>query len=93
MANFFKILYICFFIFVPVCLFGYQDCSRFQYDVDVNDNDDIITVKTCTRMFGLDEKQQFQIDARLVRDNEEMYKYKVTKTKLYKEYNLNDSYK
>ena len=38
MANFFKILYICFFIFVPVCLFGYQDCSRFQYDVDVNVN-------------------------------------------------------
>lgn len=38
MDNLFKILYVCFIIFIPFYTFGYEDCSRFQYDVDVNVN-------------------------------------------------------
>lgn len=66
--------------------------SIYDYGVDVNKDDDIITIKTCTRMFGVDEKQQFQIDARLLRNDEKMLKYNIKKTKLYKEYKLNDRY-
>ena len=66
--------------------------SIYKYDLDVNENDEIITIKTCTRMFGKDEKQQFQIDARLLRKNEKAYKYNVSKTKLYDEYDLKDEY-
>lgn len=67
--------------------------SIYDYGVDVNKDDDIITIKTCTRMFGVDEKQQFQIDARLLRKNEKILKYNVEKTKLYNEYKLSDNYK
>lgn len=67
--------------------------SIYDYGVDVNKDDDIITIKTCTRMFGADEKQQFQIDARLLRKDEKMFKYNVEKTKVYKELKLKDKYK
>lgn len=66
--------------------------SIYKYDVDVNSSDNLITIKTCTRYFGLYEKQQFIIDAREVRKGEEIIKYNVTKTKLYNEYELKDSY-
>ena len=66
--------------------------SIYDYDVDVNKNDDIITIRTCTRMFGVDEKQQFQIDARLLRKNEKATKKKVDKTKLYSNFKLKDDY-
>lgn len=51
--------------------------SIYDYDVEVDSSDTLITVKTCTRYFGLSEKQQFIIDARKVRDNEEIVKYSV----------------
>lgn len=58
-----------------------RDNSIYDYDIDVNENDELIAVKTCTRYFGAFEKQQFVIDARKVRDDEEIEKYKVTKSK------------
>ena len=51
--------------------------SIYDYDIDVNNQDQLLTVKTCTRYFGANEKQQFIIDARKVRDNEEIVKYSV----------------
>lgn len=51
--------------------------SIYDYDVDVNENDQIITLKTCTRYFGYNEKQQLFVDARKLRDNEEILKYSV----------------
>lgn len=66
--------------------------SIYQYNVDVNENDNLLTVKTCTRYFGVDEKQQFVIDARELRNDEKLIKNNVKKTSLYKKYNLKDSY-
>jgi len=64
--------------------------SIYDYDVDVDSSDTIITIKTCTRYFGLDEKQQFQLDARKLRDDEEILKYQVKANKNFKELNLNE---
>ena len=66
--------------------------SIYDYKLKVNEKDEIITIKTCTRMFGFEEKQQLQIDARLLRDNEKIVKYKLNKTELYEKYNLKDKY-
>ena len=57
--------------------------SLYDYDVDVNENDKIITVKTCTRYFGLFENQEFYIDARMVRKNEAITEYNVKKNDNY----------
>lgn len=57
--------------------------SIYDYDIDVNSSDILITVKTCTRYFGLNEKQQFIIDARKVRDNEEIVKYSVKTNEIF----------
>lgn len=62
--------------------------SIYDYDVDVNDDDQIITVKTCTRYFGQDSKQQFQIDARKVREDEKIVNYKVNANKNFEKLNL-----
>ena len=57
--------------------------SIYKYDVDVNNNDSIITLKTCTRMFGYGENEEFQIDARKLRKNEKITKYDVKTTKVF----------
>lgn len=54
-----------------------RENSIYNYDIEVNENDQIITLKTCTRYFGLFEKQEFYIEARKVRENEKTYKYSV----------------
>ena len=59
--------------------------SIYRYNVDVSEQDTLLTVKTCTRYFGVNEKQQFIIDARKVRDGEEILKYSVLKTELFDE--------
>lgn len=62
--------------------------SIYDYDVDVNNSDELITLVTCTRFFGSNTKQQIFIDARKVRKDENITKYKVKKGNLFKEYNL-----
>lgn len=62
--------------------------SLYDYDIDVNGNDEIITVKTCTRYFGANEKQQFQIDARKVRDGEKIETYLVNTSEMFEKLNL-----
>lgn len=58
--------------------------SVFDYDLDVNEKDNLITLITCTRMFG-NNTRNFQIVARQVRDGESTKLSKVTKNEKYKE--------
>lgn len=44
--------------------------SRHNYDVAVGNTDKILTLSTCTRMFGPSNKQRFVVMARLLRDGE-----------------------
>ena len=55
--------------------------SYFDFDVDVDDNDGIITLATCTRFFGAVSGYSFRIDGRLVRNGEIVsnYDFKVKK--------------
>lgn len=53
--------------------------SIYDYDIDVNENDRLLTVKTCTRYFGAFGKRQFIVDARRVREGEKIEKYEVKK--------------
>ncbi len=57
--------------------------SLYNYDVDVNEDDRLISLVTCTRYFGLSGKTQFRVDAREVRKNEKIKKYSVYTTKNY----------
>jgi len=59
--------------------------SYFKFDVDVDEDDNIITLVTCTRMFGNTSNYTFKIDARMVRDYEFKSNYKVTEKDNYDE--------
>lgn len=52
--------------------------SIYDYDIEVDSKDDLLSIKTCTRYFGINEKQQFIIDARKVRMDEETVRYQVS---------------
>ena len=65
-----------------------KENSIYDYTVSVNNNDDIISLITCTRFFGIDGDTLFRVDARKIRENEDTYKYKVNTNK-----NYNDVYK
>lgn len=43
------------------------DESIFDFDIDVNEGDKILSLVTCTRMFGHYNDIEFRVDARLVR--------------------------
>lgn len=60
-----------------------KDRSIYDYAIDVNETDEIISIVTCTRFFGLNKLNQFKIDARKLRKDEKTYNYKVTKNKNY----------
>lgn len=57
--------------------------SLYNYNVEVNSDDVLISLITCTRYFGITGKTQFKIDARKVRKNEKIVKYSVETTKNY----------
>lgn len=57
----------------------------YKYDVDVNEDDKIISLSTCTRFYGPNEKTGFYIFGRLLRDGEKMDHYRVTKSDKYKD--------
>lgn len=59
--------------------------SIFKFDIDVNKKDKIISLITCTRMYGTYSDKQFKIDARLVRPGELNGNYHVSKNSNYKE--------
>ena len=58
--------------------------SIYDYDVDVNEKDDIASVITCTRFFG-DRGSDFLVTGRLVRENEKVENYSVYRNKKYTE--------
>ncbi len=58
--------------------------SIYNYHTDVNGDDDIISLITCTRFFGIDsDLTQFRVDARKIRENEKPVNSRVTKTSHY----------
>ncbi len=60
----------------------YKDKSLYNYDVDVDENDKILTLVTCSRFFNSkNENKSFFVHARLVRENESMVSYNVEKNK------------
>lgn len=61
-----------------------KNISLYDYDIDVNENDKLISLSTCTRFFGSKEKKDFYVYGRLVRDGERINNYNVTKRDNYK---------
>lgn len=57
--------------------------SIYDYDVDVNNTDMLLSLITCTRFFGVNDLTTFKIDARKVRDGEKIEKYSVQSNKNY----------
>lgn len=64
---------------------SYQERSFYKYDVDVNENDKLISLMTCTRFYGTKEYITFMVNARLIRKNEKVKNYPVEEKKEYKE--------
>lgn len=60
-----------------------REMSLYNFDVEVNPSDDIISLITCTRMFGLSNVDQFRIDARRIRNDEKPEPYNVETTDNY----------
>lgn len=62
-----------------------RDNSIYDYDVDVLEEDDLISVVTCTRFLGTDAYRDILVSGRLVRDDEKIYNnYSVDKNNNYK---------
>jgi hypothetical protein len=58
--------------------------SIYKYDIDVNSDDNIISLITCTRFFGISsDMTSFRIDAREVRKDEKRVNSRVTKNSNY----------
>lgn len=62
-----------------------EKASYFNFDIDVNSKDKLITLVTCTRFFGETTEYSFVVDARMVRKNEQISNYKVTEKNNYKD--------
>ena len=58
--------------------------SIYKYDIDIRENDKIISLDTCTNMFGDSDNTHFVIFARLLRDGEKEKFVKVKTTNQYK---------
>ena len=61
-----------------------KETSFYDYDVDVDENDSVITLSTCTRFFEGTTKQ-FVVVGRMVREEEKVKKYDVKANAKYKE--------
>ena len=61
-----------------------KDESLYNYNVDVNENDKLISLSTCTRLKLEKENMEFYVIGRLVRDGEKINNYNVTKSDNYK---------
>ena len=62
----------------------FKNNSLYKYDIDVNANDKIISLSTCTRFYGVDANVEFYVAGRLLREDEKINYYKVTKNEKYK---------
>ena len=59
--------------------------SIFKFNIDVNENDKLISLITCTRLFGAFSTREIRVDARMVREGETKVNYGVEKTSNYDE--------
>lgn len=57
--------------------------SIYDFDVDVDTDDKFISLFTCTKLFGTNDKADFRIDARMVRDGENVKNYRVSTNENY----------
>lgn len=95
----YKIFSVSFLYATDVDMFPYGDYSKeqldehlkllnensiYDYDIDVNSDDSIISVSTCTRFFGIDGYGDILVSGRLVRSGEKLKKYSVKKNNNYK---------
>ena len=62
-----------------------EELNIYDFDVEVDESDDIITLTTCTRIYGKLNKKQFVVVGRKLREKEKMYNYEVTPNENYKE--------
>lgn len=62
-----------------------KESSIYDFDVEVDEQDSLITLTTCTRIFGKNNQKQFVVVGRLLREDEKMNNYKVTANNKYKE--------
>lgn len=62
-----------------------KDSSFYDYDVEVNNTDSVITLTTCTRFFNTETNRQFVVVGRLLRENEKMDNYEMKANEKYKE--------
>lgn len=60
------------------------DDSLYKFDVDVKEDDKIISLYTCTRFYGYSKAVVFRVDGRLLREKEKVENYKVEETQNYK---------
>lgn len=63
---------------IQYILDGAKSRGRYIFDVDVNSNDKILTLSTCTRAYGKSDKQRFVVMARLMRKGETVKEIGVT---------------
>ena len=69
---------------VQVVIDDTKEKSIFDYDVDVESTDKIISLTTCTKMFGEFDDTHFTVNARLLREGESMELANVRKNEQYK---------
>ena len=60
----------------------FKENTIYNYDVDVNENDNLISLITCTRFFGSNKYIDFLVNGRLVREGEKVNDYSVEKNKV-----------
>ena len=60
------------------------DKSLYKYDVEVNKDEKVISLITCTRMYG-DDKKQFLVVGKMIDSNSKTTNYKVEENSNYKE--------
>lgn len=59
--------------------------SFYNYQVDINESDKLLTLVTCTKVTNDLITHNLRVDARLIRENEEINDYEVTKNDSYHE--------
>ncbi len=62
-----------------------KEASFYDYDIQVDANDSVITLTTCTRMFGTGDSRNLVVAGRLLRDNEKTNNYSVKANEKYEE--------
>ncbi len=58
--------------------------SFYDFDIEVDENDKIITLATCTRFYGSTTAYTYKIDARMLRKDEKARNYSVKENENYK---------